>query len=76
MIAPCRDCDDRYPGCSDRCEKEEYKAWKEQEEKRKEAIREERFLESISAEAQIRAKCHSKAGMKPMCGYSRPRKKG
>lgn len=25
---PCKDCSDRYPGCSDRCKKPEHEAWK------------------------------------------------
>lgn len=24
---PCKDCSDRYPGCSDHCKKPEHKAW-------------------------------------------------
>ena len=77
MIAPCRDCEDRYPGCSDRCKKEEFKAWKALEEKRKEAVRERRFLDAVTAETQIRAKCHATCRMNSQCGYSRhKRKKG
>ena len=75
MIAPCRDCGDRYPGCSDRCEKESFKAWKEQEKRRKEAIKEKRFLDAITAETQIRAKCHATGRMKSQRGYSRPKRK-
>lgn len=25
---PCKDCPDRYPGCSDHCQKPEHEAWK------------------------------------------------
>ena len=30
---PCKGCPDRYPACSARCEKPEYKAWQEEQAK-------------------------------------------
>ena len=28
---PCKGCPDRYPACSDHCEKPKYKEWKEEQ---------------------------------------------
>ena len=33
MLSPCFNCKDRYPGCSGKCQKEEYKEFKQKVEK-------------------------------------------
>lgn len=30
---PCKGCAERYPGCSDHCEKEDFLAWKAEQER-------------------------------------------
>lgn len=37
MLPPCGTCPDKYPACSDSCEKPEYLQWRELLRKRKEA---------------------------------------
>lgn len=49
---PCKDCEDRYPGCHDRCEG--YKAWKKKLEEKNKAEAEYRERHDTLSEAKKR----------------------
>ena len=47
ITCPCKNCTKdtgRYPGCHDHCTKPEYKAWRDQENKRKKFQDQERAM--------------------------------
>lgn len=48
LKVPCKDCQDRYPACHDKCERyisfrKELDKYKEEERKEKEALRNDRY---------------------------------
>ena len=73
MIAPCKDCPDRYLNCHDQCEK--YKEYKEELDRVREIRNKEYEKNSCSYESVMRAKQQGHADIKALYGYSRKRRK-
>lgn len=63
---PCKGCTDRYPACSDHCEKEAFKKWREKTKKAREAERKHRMsMDTFSDENKKRMWKKQRYGNQP-----------
>lgn len=74
--APCKGCQDRYPGCSDRCEKEEFLDWKEEQRVIREARKRESESIVIAYESVSRERCQKYSRRRSRFGFSYNKKNG
>ena len=71
IIAPCKDCEKRHPGCHDHCEK--FISWKAKSEERRSGIQKEKHkyqdILGVSVDRADRVKRRVRPSGKPLNAY-------